>query len=651
MSATDTAFGRALKLKIDATPCAANSPTGAGEPTKAQYKMGDNLVIAAPAHSGLPNGATAMVACSRHDASSSCWLYDVTLSGGGQNGSGVRFVRGVQEGWLRPEGRIATAKECAPRSFSEFVLSAPRLLVPLFQRRYCWTIKEWKKLWCDVYSPRGLGPHFVGRVVVCHEREALIVVDGQQRCTTMMLLLTALRDAAQEVADTATAATAIASSDASSSAEVAGAATTVANNAIKLCTELDRVVRTRVRLAPADSADRPATLGAEHAGLEGLDDAWSVRFVPSREDRRPFCSLVLRAPFDAAGSGGARKMSACYATFRAEIAAMLEAGERNAFEVVMPTAAVGGMGGEIDDVNMSGASGKRRASGTDEAMPSAWESIQDSRRLLQRYNALRRVAKNALERMSVVVFELQDGVAVQNMYDMLAQREKAFTGSMGFFSKDTGGRAMSEADLVRNLLLNHIADDGKRYAAYDNHWRCIERVHGDGDAAILESFLRAYSDARLAGACATGASAVHHAGAMGPPPSLPPLSATSAEPLQAQQPTTVCGACRRCMQSVKSPTLTAATPTALAPTASAAAPVTMAGAAASKRSEASQDGALLQAFAQILKSLGGNAGNASLYAAPDDTDRPVVDSTAACRAALMVLAELVAFVPPPGTRA
>ena len=95
----------------------------------------------------------------------------------------------MPEDWLRDENRIATAKECVMRPWGQWVRSAPRLLVPIFQRRYCWDAKQQDKLWHDVVSPRGFGMHGMGRVVVQRSQARpadSIVVDGQQRCTTLI---------------------------------------------------------------------------------------------------------------------------------------------------------------------------------------------------------------------------------------------------------------------------------------------------------------------------------------------------------------------------------------------------------------------------------------------------------------------------------
>ena len=184
-------------------------------PPKPAYKPGDVLVVAAPASSGLPLNARAIVASvNKYDGVQH--KYDVTLTGGGARGSDVQFVKGVSQGWLRSEGRIATAKSCNVLPFGTFARTAPRLLVPLFQRRYCWSEREWRQLWLDIVSPRYFvstsNPHAIGRVVIARQldrspgaihRESIVLVDGQQRCTTLMLLLCALRDVAASLDESA----------------------------------------------------------------------------------------------------------------------------------------------------------------------------------------------------------------------------------------------------------------------------------------------------------------------------------------------------------------------------------------------------------------------------------------------------------------
>ena len=87
-----------------------------------------------------------------------------------------------------------------------------RYLVPLFQRLYVWNrVEHWEPLWADVMpivnaylrDPEQAAPHFLGAVVLDHlstqvaELEARQVIDGQQRLTTLQILIAACRDVAE----------------------------------------------------------------------------------------------------------------------------------------------------------------------------------------------------------------------------------------------------------------------------------------------------------------------------------------------------------------------------------------------------------------------------------------------------------------------
>ena len=75
--------------------------------------------------------------------------------------------------------------------------------VPLFQRPYSWRTENWNTLWTDLmnlYSGEEEGYHFLGPIVtqsVPSSPDAVspyIIIDGQQRLTTLALLIAALRD-------------------------------------------------------------------------------------------------------------------------------------------------------------------------------------------------------------------------------------------------------------------------------------------------------------------------------------------------------------------------------------------------------------------------------------------------------------------------
>ena len=75
---------------------------------------------------------------------------------------------------------------------------APPILIPLFQRTYCWEdqIAGW---WRDLIGA-AMSEHRVGKIIFkaseTEKKRALVCVDGQQRITTQQLFLSGLRDAA-----------------------------------------------------------------------------------------------------------------------------------------------------------------------------------------------------------------------------------------------------------------------------------------------------------------------------------------------------------------------------------------------------------------------------------------------------------------------
>ena len=80
---------------------------------------------------------------------------------------------------------------------------AKQFIVPIFQRDYSWGTKQCKQLWDDIIrvgSDENVKSHFLGSVVyvAAEETNAAItrwlLIDGQQRITTIILLLAALRD-------------------------------------------------------------------------------------------------------------------------------------------------------------------------------------------------------------------------------------------------------------------------------------------------------------------------------------------------------------------------------------------------------------------------------------------------------------------------
>ena len=86
------------------------------------------------------------------------------------------------------------------RSFAQLINGTTQFVIPVFQRDYTWREEQCRQLWEDVLRARDQEQgHFMGSIVYVDAGSAAaftrwLVIDGQQRLTTLTLLLTALRD-------------------------------------------------------------------------------------------------------------------------------------------------------------------------------------------------------------------------------------------------------------------------------------------------------------------------------------------------------------------------------------------------------------------------------------------------------------------------
>ena len=77
-----------------------------------------------------------------------------------------------------------------------------QFLIPVYQRYYSWDIEQCRRLWNDIVDmqKKNKQGHFVGSIVNIAEQamptgvQKYMIIDGQQRMTTLTLLLIALRD-------------------------------------------------------------------------------------------------------------------------------------------------------------------------------------------------------------------------------------------------------------------------------------------------------------------------------------------------------------------------------------------------------------------------------------------------------------------------
>lgn len=119
----------------------------------------------------------------------------------------TREVVQVPAYWVRPT-HILFNVDAADSNFlpmEDILRASPQYRVPVFQRRYCWGEVEWRELWDSIVEAGKEGTnskqpwyqqcHSLGRLLLFAQPDGtMLVLDGQQRLTTYMLLLAAVRD-------------------------------------------------------------------------------------------------------------------------------------------------------------------------------------------------------------------------------------------------------------------------------------------------------------------------------------------------------------------------------------------------------------------------------------------------------------------------
>ena len=100
--------------------------------------------------------------------------------------------------------------QASETKLQQIIEGTKQYVVPLFQRPYSWKKSEWQVLWddlvelCESENPR---THFMGSIVTMPTNaipegvSKYLLIDGQQRLTTIFILLCALRDHAKQTDD------------------------------------------------------------------------------------------------------------------------------------------------------------------------------------------------------------------------------------------------------------------------------------------------------------------------------------------------------------------------------------------------------------------------------------------------------------------
>src|SRR6266436_6553167 len=89
------------------------------------------------------------------------------------------------------------------RPFTNIINGTTQFVIPVFQRDYAWSDAQCAQLWSDILHAAKSGSdrgHFLGSIVYIATDDSSagftrwLLIDGQQRLTTLTLLLAALRD-------------------------------------------------------------------------------------------------------------------------------------------------------------------------------------------------------------------------------------------------------------------------------------------------------------------------------------------------------------------------------------------------------------------------------------------------------------------------
>eukprot|EP00854_Cymbomonas_tetramitiformis_P003543 gene3543-4465_t len=178
-----------------------------------RWKPLGRVILNSPHLEGVPKGTLGVVKSVSPAVDGSGFDYTVLFSTCKPPDTLVEVERArVPEGWIAPPGTYVSSTSVEVCSLREVLQHTSQLHVPLFQRTYCWTPDLWARLWGNVLGDHkeNQATHNLGRLMLWSppplasehllkpsESTKLMVVDGQQRITTCLLLLAALRDAAR----------------------------------------------------------------------------------------------------------------------------------------------------------------------------------------------------------------------------------------------------------------------------------------------------------------------------------------------------------------------------------------------------------------------------------------------------------------------
>src|SRR5438128_6203929 len=106
------------------------------------------------------------------------------------------------------QGEQRAIMKASENHFLTFLNGKKQFIIPIYQRTYSWNREQCEQLWNDIVrtaTDKQATTHFVGSIVyiqyglfIASGVTPLLVIDGQQRLTTLSLLLIALAKVAKD---------------------------------------------------------------------------------------------------------------------------------------------------------------------------------------------------------------------------------------------------------------------------------------------------------------------------------------------------------------------------------------------------------------------------------------------------------------------
>mmetsp|Transcript_8514 Transcript_8514/g.13817 ORF Transcript_8514/g.13817 Transcript_8514/m.13817 type:complete len:462 (+) Transcript_8514:152-1537(+) len=344
------------------------------------------------------------------------------------------------------------------------------IAIPVFQRRYCWSVKQIQEWWRDASGLRARRSdgtytqnygHGTGKCIFKYSgrvksgRKLLVCIDGQQRCTTTQLLIAAINEALLKTSR--------------SYKPTAGKCLSLVKTLNDfMFRDSSKVLKWIDEWAKALTGELQA-LDIED-GKQAIREAWSkVDFqnfasiadpvlVPSYQDRKPFFTMLARGLF---------------------------------VHAIHEHLVASGLGISNFDID-------RLLPGPSETREGITKSYFDKMILEQLSTAefedqvsfLNKVAYNSLNRMSIMYCQVLQDVDLAQLF--LWMQEKTLFGMGRMLFNPTPGVDFQAIDLVRNLLLAQYLDRELEFqdAMYIEKWAVPLETNGPITDKLLASFLR-----------------------------------------------------------------------------------------------------------------------------------------------------------------